>query len=55
MEQSNENENIISTKNETCEFFLNDVPMEKNLKIILVWNQKTRCNHNNTYHSECNA
>jgi hypothetical protein len=29
MEQSNENENIISTKNETCEVFLNDVPMGK--------------------------
>jgi hypothetical protein len=27
MEQSNENENIISTKNETCEVFFNDVPM----------------------------
>jgi hypothetical protein len=30
MEQSNENENKIKTKNETCEIFLNDVPM-KNL------------------------
>jgi hypothetical protein len=27
MEQSNENENIISNKNETCEVFFNDVPM----------------------------
>jgi hypothetical protein len=27
MEQSYENENTISTKNETCEVFLNDVPM----------------------------
>ncbi len=29
MEQWNENENIISIENETCEIFLNDVPMEK--------------------------
>ncbi len=29
MEQSNENEKIISTKNETCEFLFNDVPMEE--------------------------
>jgi hypothetical protein len=32
MEQSNENENIISTKNETCEVFPNDVPMGKKIK-----------------------
>jgi hypothetical protein len=31
MEQSNENENIISTKNETCENFLNDVLMGKKI------------------------
>jgi len=29
MDQLNENENIISTKNETCEVFLNDVLMEE--------------------------
>jgi hypothetical protein len=29
MEQSNESEKIISTKNETCEIFFNDVPMGK--------------------------
>ncbi len=36
MEQSSENENIIWTKNETNEFFLNDVPMEKMSKNDLV-------------------
>jgi hypothetical protein len=35
MEQSNGNENIISTENETNEFFLNDVPMEKMSKNYL--------------------
>jgi hypothetical protein len=30
----------MSTKNETCGVFLNDVPMEKSLKIIQVWKQK---------------
>ncbi len=29
MEQWNENENIISIENETCESFFNDVPMEE--------------------------
>jgi hypothetical protein len=29
MEQPSGNKNIISTENETNEFFLNDIPMEK--------------------------
>ncbi len=36
MEQSNENENIISTKIETCEFFLMMFLWKKCLKIIYI-------------------
>jgi len=55
MEQSNENENIISTKNETCEVFFNDVPMGNFFEHYPSLEQKIRCSHNNTYHSECNT
>jgi hypothetical protein len=41
MKKSNKNENIISTKNETCEVFLNDIFMEEMFEDYLnlkLWN-----------------
>jgi hypothetical protein len=55
MEQSNENENIISTKNETCENFLNDVPMGKKFKNYLSLESKNKGVVIITHTIKCNA